>query len=314
MVKYVIRRLLIYIPLLMALSVFAFFYVHMMPGDPVQLMAGQYAPPEQIEKIRHELGLDRPLWEQYLDWAKGLLHGDFGISFRNGRPITPYIMSRIPATLELAIASMFFAVILSVPWGIWAGLKKNTRVDYILSMISLTGLSTPSFWLGTILVIVFAVNLGWFKTGGYVPLTEDWKQNLYLLLLPAFCLGFGSAPYLMRMTRATVIETLQEPFVTYARAKGITDRRYYRRYVFRYAMVGIIDALIMTFSGLLGGSMLVEELFNFPGMGRVTIRGVLERDYFVVTTAILVFATLYLLANLISDITHALLDPRVQLK
>jgi len=313
MLKYIARRLLIYIPLLIGLSFIAFMYVHIMPGDPVQAMVGQYSGPETVAKIRHQLGLDRPLLDQYLSWISGIVQGNFGISFRTQQPITPYILNRLPATIELAIASMLIAVLLSVPWGILAGLKKNSKIDYVVSLISLLGLSTPSFWAGTIFMLVFAFSLHWFKTGGYIPITTDWKQNLYLLFLPAFTLGFGSAPYILRMTRSAVIETMQEPFITYARAKGIKEGTFNSRYVYRHAVCSIIDALVMTFSGLLGGSMLVEELFNFPGMGRVIIEGVIERDYFVVSTSILIFAGLYLLANLFSDVVHALLDPRIQL-
>ena len=313
MLKYITRRLLIYIPLLFALTVISFIYVHLLPGDPVQAMVGQYAGPETVIKIRHELGLDRPLIDQYLSWMSGIFRGDFGISFRTQKPITDYILSRIPATLELAFSSMLIAILLSVPWGIMAGVKKNTKTDYFLSLLSLVGLSTPSFWAGTIFMLIFAVGLKWFKTGGYVPFTEDPVQNLRLLFLPAFTLGFGCAPYLLRMTRSAVIETMQEPFITYARAKGIKDVTFHMRYVYRHAVCSIIDALVLTFSGLLGGAMLVEELFNFPGMGRVIIKGVMERDYFVVSTSILIFAGLYLLANLFSDVAHAILDPRIQL-
>ena len=313
MLKYIIRRLLTYIPLLFALTIISFLYVHLMPGDPVKAMAGQYATPETVQNIRHQLGIDRPLINQYLRWMGGIFKGDFGISFITRKPITSYILGKLPATLELAVASMLFAILLSVPWGILTGLKKNTKIDYFFSLFSLLGLSTPSFWAGTIFMLYFALNLRWFRTGGYVPFTENPMKNLYLLFLPAFTLGFGSAPYLLRMTRAAVIETMQEPFITYARAKGIKSRTFITRYVFRHAVCSIIDAVVMTFSGLLGGSMLVEVLFTFPGMGRVIIEAVLERDYFVISTSILVFAGLYLLANLFADVIHAILDPRIQL-
>jgi len=313
MLKFIAKRLLLVIPLLFGVTFIAFMYVHLMPGDPVQAMVGQYSGPDTVAKIRHQLGLDRPLLEQYVTWISGVvLRGDLGRSFRTQRPITGYILNRLPATIELAVGSMLIAILLSVPWGILAGLKKNSKTDKFLSLFSLAGLSTPSFWAGTIFMLVFALRLKWFKTGGYVPFIEDPKQNLYLLFLPAFTLGFGCAPYMMRMTRAAVIETMQEPFITYARAKGVKDGTFNMRYVYRHVICSIIDALVMTFSGLLGGSMLVEELFNYPGMGRVIINGVLERDYFVVTAAIVIFAGLYLLANLFSDVVHAILDPRIQ--
>lgn len=315
MLQYTIKRIMVYFPILVALSFLAFFYVHLMPGDPVQNMLGPQGTPEQVQETREKLGLNRPIMEQYIDWITGIVtRFDFGISFTGGRPITSYVVGRIPATLELAIAAMFWATIIGIPIGFIAGYKKNSKTDHFLSIFSLIGLSLPTFWIGTILMLLLAIKLKWFPVGGYVPITEDLIKNLRYLFLPSFTLGFSMVPYLARMTRMTVIEAMQEPFTAYARAKGIKQDRFIRRYLFRNALPNLVVVIALDIGGLLGGSILVEELFNWPGIGRVIVRGVLERDYFVISSSILLFATIFIIINLIADLVQALLDPRIKLK
>jgi len=251
---------------------------------------------------------------QYFEWVSGALHGDLGISFRSRQPITPLLIDRIPATLELAGASLLAAVLLGMPAGIVAGLRKNTRFDYLFSLLSLGGYSMPIFWIGTLLLLVVGVQWKLLPSQGYVPFSQDPVGNLRLLILPAVTLGLGLAPYIGRMARAAVIETLQDTFVGYAHAKGLRERTVFWRYIFRHAIVAILVVLGLDIGYLLSGQIIVEELFNWPGAGRIVVRGVLERDYYVVESTILVYALLFLAINFAVELLHGALDPRVQLK
>jgi peptide/nickel transport system permease protein len=314
MLRYTLNRILLFIPILFGLSMLTFIYIHLIPGDPVQAMIGPTGTPEMVAQMRHELGLDRPIYVQYLDWVGGALHGDLGISFRSRQPITPLLLDRIPATLELAGAALAFAILLGLPSGILAGLHKNTRFDYVFSLVSLGGYSMPVFWISTLLLLVVGVQWKLLPSQGYIPFGQDPVGNLRLLILPAISLGLGLAPYIGRMARAAVIETLQESFVGYANAKGLHERTVFWRYIFRHAIVAILVVLGLDIGFLLSGQIIVEEIFNWPGAGRIVVRGVLERDYYVVEATILLYALLFLAINFVVEVLHGVLDPRVQLK
>jgi peptide/nickel transport system permease protein len=314
MLRYTLNRILLFIPILFGLSMLTFIYIHLIPGDPVQAMIGPTGTPEMVAQMRHELGLDRPIYVQYLDWVGGALHGDLGISFRSRQPITPLLLDRIPATLELAGAALAFAILLGLPSGILAGLHKNTRFDYVFSLLSLGGYSMPVFWISTLLLLVVGVQWKLLPSQGYIPFGQDPVGNLRLLILPAISLGLGLAPYIGRMARAAVIETLQESFVGYANAKGLHERTVFWRYIFRHAIVAILVVLGLDIGFLLSGQIIVEEIFNWPGAGRIVVRGVLERDYYVVEATILLYALLFLAINFVVEVLHGVLDPRVQLK
>lgn len=312
MLRYVVHRLLVLIPLMIGLSVVVFLYVHMMPGDPVQAMAGPDARPELVAEIRRDLGLDRPVHVQFWDWVTGLPRGDLGITFRTRQPIGPILVKRIPATLQLAGGSLLVAVALGLPPGILAGLKKDTKLDYVFSLFALAGLSTPLFWSGYLLMLLFAVKWGVLPAVGYVPSSQSLRQNLTYLVMPAFTLGLGMAPYIAKMTRTAVVETMQEVFVYFGRAKGLPSKRIIWRYVFRHAMLPIIVVLGMDMGYLLGGQIVVEELFNWPGTGRLMVRAVLERDYFMVQATVLIYATIFILINFAAELLHGWLDPRIR--
>ncbi len=314
MLRYVARRLVLFIPLLIGLSVVVFFYMYLIPGDPIAGMLGSQGNPELVAKIRHEFGLDRPIYIQYIGWFSKVLRGDLGVTFRARYPITPLLMARIPATLELALGALVVAILIALPAGIIAGLNKNSRFDYIFSLFSLMGYSTPVFWSGYILVLLLSVRFHVLPSQGYVPFNEDPWRNLQYLLMPAFTLGIALAPYVGRMTRTAIIETMQEFFVSYARAKGLKRRIIFWRYILRHSIVSILVVLGLDIGYLLSGQIIVEELFNWPGVGRLIIRGVLERDYFVVQATILIYAGLFVLINLAVELLHGWLDPRVQLQ
>jgi peptide/nickel transport system permease protein len=314
MLRYSINRLLLFIPLLFGLSIAVFIYIHLIPGDPVQAMVGTSAGQEFVEQLREEFGLNRPLHVQYIDWLAGVLRGDLGITFRSRQPIAPLLWARIPATLELALGGLLVALLVALPTGILAGMHRNSKFDYFFSLLSLAGYSMPVFWLGTLLMIWMGVRWKVLPSQGYVPFAQDPLQNLKFLILPALTLGLGMAPYIARMVRASIVETMQEGFVTYAHAKGLGRRTVLNRYVLRHALVAIVVVLGLDIGLLLSGQIIVEELFNWPGAGRLIVRAVLERDYFLVQATILIYAGLFLLINFIVELLHAYFDPRVQLQ
>jgi peptide/nickel transport system permease protein len=314
MLRYVVRRLILFIPLLIGLSLVVFFYIHLVPGDPIAGMLRYEGNPEIAAKIRHEFGLDRPIYIQYFDWLNKALHGDLGMTFRARYPIAPLLLDRIPATLELALGALVVAILIALPAGIIAGLNKNSAFDYIFSLFSLIGYSTPVFWSGYILILLLAVRWHMLPSQGYVPFNEDPWRNLQHLLMPAFTLVILLAPYVGRMTRAAIIETMQDFFVLYARAKGLKRHIIFWRYILRHAIISILVVLGLDIGYLLSGQILIEEMFNWPGVGRLIVRGVLERDYFVVQATVLVYAGLFLLVNLIVELLHGWLDPRVHLE
>jgi peptide/nickel transport system permease protein len=313
MLRYTANRILLFIPILIGLSLVTFIYIHLIPGDPIQAMVGPQATPELVTQLRHQFGLDRPLPVQYISWVTGVLHGDLGITFRSRQALTPLLLDRIPATLELAGAALLVAVLVGLPTGILAGLHKNTTFDYVFSLLSLGGYSMPVFWTGTLLLLLFGVQWKLLPSQGFVPFTRDPLGNLRSLILPAVTLGIGLAPYIGRMARASVIETMQEQFVSFARAKGLREKTVLWRYILRHAMVAILVVFGLDIGYLLSGQIIVEEIFNWPGAGRIVVRGVLERDYFSIQATVLLYALLFLSINFLVELLHGLLDPRVKL-
>jgi peptide/nickel transport system permease protein len=311
--RYVVYRLVILVFLLFGLSIATFLYMQLVPGDPVAGMLGPAGNPELIAQLRHQFGLDQPLLTQYWHWLSGLVHGDLGISFSSRQAIGPILIHRIPATLQLTAASMFWVVLLGWPIGFFAGLRKDTWIDRVFSVAALVGLSTPVFWLGTVLILVLSVKLHWLPSGGYTPLGEDPAESLKQTLMPSLALGLALSPYLARMTRAATVEVQQEQFTAHAHAKGLRPRRIAVRYSARNAVLPIVVVLGLQVGLLLGGQVIVEELFAWPGVGRLLVVGAIQRDYFMVQAVILVLAALYAILNLAAEIVHAWLDPRIRL-
>lgn len=312
MIRYAAYRVALVVPLIVGLSVIVFLYLQLIPGDPVAGMLGNQGSPELVAKLRHEFGLDRPLLTQYVSWVQGLLSGDLGISFTSRQPISALLINRIPATLQLTLGGMFFALLIGIPLGFVAGLNKDTKVDRALSFMALVGLSSPIFWVGTIMALVLAVDLHWLPSQGYVPFSRDPVGSVRYMLMPSLTIGLAFAPYLARMTRATTIEVQQEPFVAFAPAKGLKRWTIIARYSGRNAVMPIVVVLALQFGRLLGGQVIVENLFAWPGMGRLMIDGVIQRDYFMVQAVVLIFAVIYILLNLVAELVHGWLDPRIR--
>jgi ABC-type dipeptide/oligopeptide/nickel transport system permease component len=302
--RYLIRRLLLTIPVLLGVATLVFSLIHFIPGDPAQAMLGEGAAPEDVAQLRERLGLDRPLLVQYGSFLKGLTRGDLGVSLRNDQPVTQQILERMPATAELALASMTVAVIIALPLGIIAAVWRGTAIDHSAMTLSLVGISVPNFWLGPLLAIVFAVELGWLPVGG--------RGTLAHLVLPALTLGAALAAILARMTRASLLEELGEPYVLAARAKGVSRSRAVLRHAFRNSLIPIVTILGLQFGVVLTGAVITETIFAWPGIGRLLIQSISFRDYPTVQGCVLLIAVTYVGVNLITDLTYGFLDPRIR--
>lgn len=312
--RYALNRIIFAIPLLIGLSVLVFAYVRLIPGDPVTAMLGVQANPDLVARLKDQYGFDRPIIEQYLLWMGNLLQGDFGISFRTRLPVAPLIAERLPATLQLMFGGLIVSLGLAFPLGIVAGTRQRSRADRVISTITLIGLGSPGFWLGTILMVVFALILRILPSQGYTPLLSDPVGSLRFMLLPSISIGLVGAPYLVRVIRSIVIEIMKEPFVPYADARGLRERVIFWRYIMRNVLPQFAVVIGVLIGALLAGSVAIEALFNWPGMGRVFIGAVTERDYAMIQALILVYGVIFVVVNLIAEIAQAALDPRIRLQ
>ena len=304
MSRFLARRLLLTVPVLLGVATLVFSLIHLIPGDPAQAMLGEAAPQADVEELRHRLGLDRPLLEQYGAFLKGLTRADLGISLRTGQPVTEQIVERMPATIELAAAAMLVAIAFAMPLGIIAAARRGTAVDHAAMTLSLAGVSVPNFWLGPLLAIVFAVELGWLPVSG----RGTWAH----LVLPAISLGAALAAILARMTRATMLEELREQYVQAARARGVSRLRAVLRHAFRNSLIPVVTLLGLQFGAVLTGAVITETIFAWPGIGRLLIQSIGFRDYPLVQGCILLIALTYVGVNLVTDMLYGVLDPRIR--
>ena len=304
MTNYLIKRLLLTIPVLLGVATLVFALIHFIPGDPAQVMLGESASQEDIAQLRVRLGLDRPLVVQYGAFLRGAVRGDLGRSLRNDQPVARQIVERMPATAQLAFASMAVAVLFALPLGIIAAVWRGTAIDFAAMTLSLVGISIPNFWLGPLMAIVFAVQLGWLPVGG--------SGTLAHLVLPSVTLGAALAAILARMTRASLLEELQEPYVLAARAKGVSRSRAVLHHAFRNSLIPIVTILGLQFGVVLTGAVITETIFAWPGIGRLLIQSIGFRDYPTVQGCVLLIAVTYVGVNLITDLTYGFLDPRIR--
>jgi peptide/nickel transport system permease protein len=302
--RYLIRRLMLTIPVLFGVATLVFSLIHLVPGDPVQAMLGESAAPQDIAELRGRLGLDRPLLVQYGAFLKGVTRGDLGASLRTNQTVTSAIAERLPATLELAFAAMSVAILISIPLGILAAVRAGTHVDHAATTLALVGISMPNFWLGPLLAILFSVTLGWLPVSG--------RGTPAHLVLPAITLGAPLAAVLARMTRASVIEELRELYVLAARARGVSRTRAVLRHAFRNSLIPIVTVLGLQFGAVLTGAVITETIFAWPGVGRLLIQSISFRDYPLVQGCILLIAITYVTMNLMTDLVYGFLDPRIR--
>ena len=304
MTRFLLRRLLLTIPVLIGVATLVFSLIHLIPGDPVQAMLGDSASPQDVAALRDRLGLNRPLYVQYVGFMKGAVTGDLGTSLRTNQKVTAAITERMPATIELALASMIVAIVIAVPLGIIAAVWAGTGIDYAATTLALVGISMPTFWLGPLLAIIFSVSLGWFPVSG--------RGTLAHLVLPAITLGAPLAAVLARMTRASVLEELRELYVLAARARGVSRAQAVLKHAFRNSLIPIVTVLGLQFGAVLTGAVITETIFAWPGVGRLLIQSISARDYPAVQGCILLIAITYVSMNLLVDLAYGFLDPRIR--
>ena len=304
MLSYITRRLVLTVPVLFGVATLVFSLIHLVPGDPAQAMLGDGASPDDIAQLRTRLGLDRPLTEQYARYLRGLVRGDLGTSLRTQQPVTTQIAERLPATAELASAAMLVAVALALPLGLIAAVWRGTWVDQSAMGLALVGISVPGFWLGPLLALVFAVELGWLPVSG--------RGTLAHLVLPAITLGSALAAILARMTRASVLEELREQYVVAARARGASRVRAVVVHALRNSLIPVVTILGLQLGAVLTGSIITETIFSWPGVGRLLIQSINFRDYPMVQGCILLIAVTYVTMNLLTDLVYGWLDPRIR--
>ena len=300
MLKYIIKRIIGVIPTLIIVTTFVFFFVRLIPGDPARLVAGPQATLEDVEVVREELGLNKPIVTQYVDYVTGLFHGDLGMSLRTKRPVATEVSLRYMNTVKLTLGSLAWSVVVGVLLGVWSGKHRSKWQDYTGMTMAISGISMPSFWIGFLLIMVFSVNLKWLPTTG----ADSWKS----FILPSIALGTSIAAIIARFTRSSIIEVMKEDYIRTARAKGLKERTVIWKHAFRNAMISVVTVV-----GLQFGFLLTESVFAFPGLGSLLVESVNYRDYNAIQSLILIFSLHFVVINLVVDILYALLNPEIKL-
>jgi len=310
---YLVRRLLLTLPVLFFVSLIVFSLINLVPGDPARIMLGEEASKEALSALRKEMGLDRPLYVRYLLWLNHVARGDFGRSVRDGRPVLDTLLLKLPVTIELAVTSLLVAWVIAIPAGVVAAWKQRTALDYAATTVALAGISIPNFWLGIMMIYLFAVNLRLLPPSGYIEPWIDLARSLKLMVMPSIVLGAALAALVMRLLRSSMLEVLGTDYIRTARAKGLDDVVVLIRHAMKNAMIPVVTVMGLQLSGLLGGAVITETIFAVPGLGRLTVDSILTRDYPMVQGVVLFAALAVVATNLIVDLTYAVLDPRIRL-
>ena len=309
---YIIRRILATIPVMAVVGIFVFMLLHLTPGDPAAIIAGDYASPEDIKRIRAKLGLDRPIYIQFGTWVWQLMQGDLGISIFSDLPVSHLIAQRIEPTLALSVATIIMAVLFAVPLGVLAAWRAGTLIDRLSMVIAVFGFSVPVFVIGYLLMYVFAIELKWFPVQGYVSYRDGVVPFLRSITLPSMALALLYTALIARITRASVLEVLTEDYIRTAHAKGLASSVVLMRHALKNAAVPIVTIIGIGIALLIGGVVVTESVFNIPGLGRLTVDSILRRDYPIIQGVILLFAGVYVFINLLVDIAYTFLDPRIR--
>lgn len=302
--RYIVKRLLEMIPILIIVTILVFLFIHFIPGDPARLVAGKDASVQEVETIREELGLNKPLVEQYVNYMKGLVTGDLGNSLKTGMPVTSMFAPRILPSIYLTLLSMGWAIVFGLILGVLSAIFKGKWIDHIITFVSVSGISVPGFWLGLMLIQVFAVTLGWLPTSG--------AGSFASYILPSITLGAGIMSMLARFTRSSLLETMQAEYIRTGRAKGLKEFFVISRHALKNSLIPVITIAGLQFGFLLGGSVVVETVFGFPGMGRLLIDSISFRDYPVIQAELLLFAFQFIIVNLIVDILYSVANPKIK--
>lgn len=312
MLAFLLRRILIAIPTVVIISVMVFGLQHLLPGDPLLVLAGEERDPAVLEALREKYRLNDPIPVQYLAWVGNALQGDLGVSLRTNQPVTELMAQKLPVTIQLAFMSMIFALVIGIPAGILSAVKKGTATDYVANVVALSGLSIPNFWLGIMLILLVSVKWQLLPASGYVPPSEDLWQSIRTMLMPSFVLGTALAATLMRHTRSSMIGVLSADYVRTARAKGLSERVVILKHALRNALTPIVTLTALLFGELVAGAVLTEQIFTIPGFGKLVVDAVFNRDYAVVQGIVLVTAVGFIFMNLFADVMYFILNPRLR--
>lgn len=312
MLAFLLRRILIAIPTVVIISIMVFGLQHLLPGDPLLVLAGEERDPAVLEALREKYRLNDPIPVQYLAWVGNALQGDLGVSLRTNQPVTELMAQKLPVTIQLALMSMIFALVIGIPAGILSAVKKGTATDYVANVVALSGLSIPNFWLGIMLILLVSVKWQLLPASGYVPPSEDLWQSIRTMLMPSFVLGTALAATLMRHTRSSMIGVLSADYVRTARAKGLAERVVILKHALRNALTPIVTLTALLFGELVAGAVLTEQIFTIPGFGKLVVDAVFNRDYAVVQGIVLVTAVGFIFMNLFADVMYFILNPRLR--
>lgn len=309
---YLVRRLLLLIPVLLGVTLITSFMLYLIPGDAVQSMFGLDLPPEALEILRKQLGLDQPPHIQYWRWLTHAIQGDFGLSIRTQAPILPELVRRFSVTVQLTVASMLIGLVFSIPLGVFSAVRQGGLVDFFVRLVAMLGISLPNFAIAILFLLFTSLYLKWAPPAGFISVFEDVGKGLQVLLLPSITLGLALAGVVMRMTRSAVLETLRLDYIRTARSKGLSQRRVLYGHALKPALIPILTVVGMQIGYLLGGAVVVEEIFGLPGLGRLVLTAIYQRDYPVVQAGVLFIAATFMVVNLIVDLLYALVDPRIR--
>ena len=312
MLAYLFKRLAAIVPTIFFVTIIIFGLQQLLPGDPAVILAGENQDPDVIAYLQKKMHLDKPLPVRYAYWVAGVFQGDLGESLRIQQPVLALLKEKLPVTLELAAIAMLIALVIGIPAGIVSAVGKDTVWDYAANVIALWGLSTPNFWLGILMILLFSVSLGWLPASGYVSPFEDLKANLAAMIMPAFVLGNAIAAVLMRHTRSAMLQVLNADYVRTARAKGLDERTVVLKHALRNALTPIITLGALEFGTLLSGAVLTEQVFSIPGFGKLIVDAVFNRDYAVVQGVVLFTSSVYIVLNLLADLAYFLVNPRLR--
>jgi peptide/nickel transport system permease protein len=311
---YIIRRILQAIPVIIVASFVIFILMHLVPGDPAQMLAGPNAPPEVVDALRERMNLDKPLVIQYFSWLANIFKGNMGKSMISGMSVNFLIGLALPATLQLTIAVLVLSIAIAIPLGILGAVRNKKPIDYVINTYLGLSLALPNFWLGILLILVFSVQLRVMPSSGYVPLLENPLQSLYFLVLPAIALGNRLTAEITRFVKNSVMDTFREDYIRTAKAKGLSHRKIVYKHVLRNALIPIITMIGMRFGRLLGGAVVVETVFSWPGIGRLIVQAIGNRDYPLVQGSLLIVMIMFILVNLVTDVLYGVIDPRISLE
>lgn len=312
MIRYIIKRILGILPVLLGISIVVFFAVRLIPGDYATITLGTQYTEEAAALLREKYGLDQPLIYQYLLWLKGILTGDFGFSYISNQPVLSLLISRLPVTLELTLLSLFMAVLVGVPMGYWAACKRNKLPDSLVTVTGLLGISIPNFWLGTMMILLFSLKWKWFPSGGFTPLSDGLGANLRSMALPAVALGMAVSAVVMRSSRSAMIEVTDQEYMKMAKAKGLSGIPLITRHGVKNTLVNVLTILGLQAGSLLGGSVVIEQIFSLPGIGSLALQSINNRDYLVLQGTVLFIAVMFVLINLIVDLLYCIVNPQIR--